>query len=47
MSDQPTNSKLPLPQFLKILTGGGVPMAKSMVVAGKMCVVFGWLPGIG
>ena len=30
--------KLPLPKFLQILTGNGVPAAKAMAVTGKMLV---------
>lgn len=34
MSDQ--ESKLPVPQFLKILTNNGIPAAKAMLINGKM-----------
>ena len=32
----PSGTKLPLPTFLKVLTGNGVPAAKAMAVTGKM-----------
>lgn len=35
-----TEAKIPLPRFLKLLTGNNVPVPKAMAVAGKMSVVF-------
>ena len=33
-------AKIPLPRFLKLLTGNNVPMPKAMATAGKMSVWF-------
>ena len=38
MSDQ--ESKLPVPQFLKILMNNGIPAGKAMLITGKMSESF-------
>lgn len=36
MADLSKDIKIPLPTFLKALTGNGVPPSKAMAVAGKL-----------
>lgn len=33
----PSDTKLPLPQFLKVMTNNNVPVKKAIAAAGKMC----------